>query len=156
MPIIKRVPAPQYSASKAISVVKELLTEHGITEVLPTDNGPQFANELFTEVATGWKFDHNTSSPRNPRSNGQTEAAVKTVKGLLTHAKCSGQDAYLALLAYCSMPIDAHLHSPAEMLYQQVLCTTVPQWIRQTDPHANTECDHLNQHATQSAEYHDQ
>ena len=88
------------------------------------------------------------SSPRNPRSNGQAEAAVKTVKGLLTHAKCSGQDRYLALLAYHSTPIDAHLHSPTEMLYQQVLCTNVPQWIRCNDPYANTEHDHLNQHTT--------
>ena len=55
-----------------------------------------------------------------------------------------------------SMPIDAHLHSPAKMLYQQIICTTVPQQIRHTDPHADAEHDHLNQCATQSAEYHDQ
>ena len=97
---------------------KELFAEHGIPEVLPTDNGSQFANALFTEFATDQKFDHNNSSPRNPRSNGQAEAAMKTVKGLLTCAKCSGQDPYLALLAYHSTPNDAHLHSPTEMLYQ--------------------------------------
>ena len=92
MPIIRRIPASKCNASKTISVLKELFTEHGIPGILSTDNCPQFANELFTEFATGWKFDHNTISPRNPRSNGQAEAAVKTVKGLLTHAKCSGQD----------------------------------------------------------------
>ena len=118
MPIIKRIPVSQCNASKTISVLKELFAEHGIPEVLHTNNGPQFANALFIEFATDWKFDHNTGSPRNPTSNGQAEAAVKTVKGLLNHAKCSGQDPYLALLAYHSMPIDAHLHSPAEMLYQ--------------------------------------
>ena len=75
-----------------ISVLKELFTEHGIPVVFHTDIGPQFANALFTEFATDWKFDHNTSLPRNPRSNGQAEAAMKTVKGLLIHAKCSGQD----------------------------------------------------------------
>ena len=128
----------------------------GHPEVLHIDNVSQFANALFTKFATDWKFDNNTSSPRNPTSNGQTEAAMKTVKELLTHAKCSGQDPYLALLAYWSTPIDAHLCSPTEMLYQQALCTTVPQWIRHTDPHANAECDNLNQHATQSKEYHDQ
>ena len=45
---------------------------------------------------------------------------------------------------------------PVEMLYQQALCTTVPQWIRHTDPQADTECDHLNQYTTESAEYYDQ
>ena len=54
------------------------------------------------------------------------------------------------------MPIDAHLHSPAELLYQWVLCTTVPQQIRHTDPNAEAECECLNQCAAQSAEYHDQ
>ena len=63
----------------------------------------------------------NTCSPRNPRSNGQAEAAIKTVKGLLTHAKYSGQDPYLAVLTYHSRPIKAHLHWLVEMLYQQVL-----------------------------------
>ena len=156
MPIIRRNPASQCNVSKTISVLKELFAEHSIPEVLHTDNGPQFANALFKKFATDWKFDHNTSSPMNPWSNGQAEAAMKTVKGLLTHSKCSGQDPYLALLEYHSIPINAHLHSPAEMLYQQVLCTTVPQWIRHTDPHANIECDHLNQCATQSIEYHNQ
>ena len=118
MPIIRRIPASQCNASKTISVLKELFTEHVIPEVLCTDNNPQFANALFTKFATDWKFDHNTSSPKNPRSNGQAEAVMKTVKGLLTHAKCSGKHPHLALLAYGSIPIDAHLHSPAEMLYQ--------------------------------------
>ena len=118
MPIIRRIPASQCNAPKNISVLKELFAEHGIPEVLHTNNGPQFANALFNKFATDWKFDHNTSSPRNPRSNGQAEAAIKTVKGLLTHAKCSGQDPYLALLAYHSTPVNGHLHLPAEMLYQ--------------------------------------
>ena len=66
------------------------------------------------------------------RSNGQAKAAMKVVKGLLTHAKYP----YLALLAYRSTPIDAHLHSPAEMLSQRVIRTTVPQRIRHKDPQA--------------------
>ena len=45
----------------------------------------------------------------------------KLTKGLLTHAKYSGQGPYLALLAYRSTPIDAHLRSPAEMLYQRAI-----------------------------------
>ena len=80
MPIVRRIPASQCNLSKTISVLKELFAEHGIPEVLHTDNGPQLANALFTEFATDWKFDHNTSSPRNPRSNDQAEVAMKTVK----------------------------------------------------------------------------
>ena len=81
MPIIRRIPTSPGNASKTFSVLKELFAEHDIPEILCTDNGPQFANALFTEFATDWKFDHNTSSPRNPRSNGQPEATMKTVNG---------------------------------------------------------------------------
>ena len=118
MPIVRRIPASQCNAFKTISVLKELFAEHGIPEVLHADNVLQFVNALFTRFATYWKFDHNTSSHRNPRSNGQAEAAMKTVKGLLTHAKCSGQDPYLALLAYHSMSINAYLRSHVEILYK--------------------------------------
>ena len=105
--------------------LKHARHEHGIPETVRSDNGPQFASP-FTEFAKKWNFDHTTSSPRNPRNNGQAEATVKVTKGLLTCAKYSGQDPYLALLAYRSTPINAHLHSPAEMLYQRAIHTTVP------------------------------
>ena len=155
MPFVRRIPSSQCNAAKTISVLKELFSEHGIPETIRSDNGPQFASHQFTEFAKEWNFDHTTSSPRNPRSNGQAEAAVKITKGLLTHAKYSGQDPYLALLAYRSTPIDAHLHSPAEMLYQRAIRTTVPQRIRHKDPQAAADQDHLNDCATQSAAYHD-
>ena len=136
-------------------MLKDLFSEHGIPETIRSDNGPQFASHQFTEFTKEWNFDHTTSSPRNPRSNGQAKAAVKITKGLLICAKYSGQDPYLALLAYRSTPIDAHLRSPAEMLYQRAMRTTVPQRIRHKDPQAAADRDHLNDHATQSAAYHD-
>ena len=149
------MPPSQCNAAKTISVLKELFYEHGIPETLRSDNRPQFTSHLFTEFTKEWNFDHNTSSLRNPGSNGQAEAAVKIIKGLLTHAKYSGQDPYLALLAHRSMPIDAHLHSPSELLYQRTIHTTLPQRIHHKDPHAVDDHDQLSQCATQSAEYHD-
>ena len=72
-------------------MLNELFSEHGIPETLRSDNGPQFANHIFAEFTKEWNFDHNSSSPRNPRSNGQAEVTVKTVKGLITKAKYSEQ-----------------------------------------------------------------
>ena len=155
MPIVRKMPTSQCNSAKTITVLKELFAEHGIPEEIRSDNGPQFASHLFAEFTKDWNIKHSTSSPRNPRSNGQAESAVKIVKGLLTHAKCSGQDPYLALLAYRSTPVDSHLRSPAEMLYQRALRTTVPQRIRHKDPYAAAECESLEECATQSAADHD-
>ena len=41
------------------------------------------------------------------------------------------------------------------MLYQHALCTTVPQHICHTNPHATADCDHLDQCASLSAANHD-
>ena len=70
-------------------------------------------------------------------------------------SKYSGQDPYLALLAYCSTPMDAYMHSPGEMLYQHSLHTAVPQHICHTDPHATADCDHLDQCASLGTANHD-
>ena len=155
MPIVRKMPTSQCNSAKTITVLKELFAEHGIPEEIRSDNGPQFASHLFAEFTKDWNIKHSTSSPRNPRSNGQAESAVKIVKGLLTRAKCSGQDPYLALLAYRSTPVDSHLRSPAEMLYQRALRTTVPQRIRHKDPYAAAERERLEERATQSAADHD-
>ena len=120
MPFIRKIPPSQCNAAKTIALLQEMFSEHWIPETVRSNNGPQFASHQFTEFAKEWNFDHTTSSPRNPRSNGQAEATVKVTKGLLTHAKYSGQDPYLALLAYRSTPIDANLHPPAEMLYPKL------------------------------------
>ena len=148
MPIVRKIPTSQCNSAKTITVLKELFAEHGIPEEIRSDNGSQFASHLTKD----WNIKHSTSSPRNPRSNGQAESAVKIIKGLLTHAKCSGQDPYLALLAYRSTPVDSHL--PAEMLYQCALCTTMPQRVRHKDPYAAAECERLEECATQSTANH--
>ena len=135
--------------------LKEIFAEHGIPQSIRSDNGPQFSSHLFKEFAEEWNFTHHTSSPTNPHSNGQAESAVKIIKGLLTRLRCAGEDPYLALLAYRSTPVDSHLRSPGEILYQCVLHTTVPQRIKHQDPHASAECEWLEDRAAQSAANHD-
>ena len=117
MPFVCRIPPSQCNAAMTTSTLKELFAEHGIPESLCSDNGPQFASTLFVEFAADWNFNHCTSAPTNPHSNGQATVAVKIIKGLLTWSKYSGQDPYLALLAYHSTSMDAPMHSPSEMLY---------------------------------------
>ena len=88
----------QLSPTRSVDVVKHLKSIF-IPEILVTDNGPQFAD--MTAFPTVYKFEHATSSPRYPQSNGKAERAVQTIKNLLKKAT----DSVRALLAYRSTPL---------------------------------------------------
>ena len=63
-----------------------MFARHGIPEVLRSDNSPQYVSHEFAEFAKAYGFQHITSSPRFPQSNGEAERMVKTIKGLVnTH-----------------------------------------------------------------------
>ena len=91
----------QLSCTNSSSVIKSLKNQfasHGIPDTLYSDNGPLFASRRLKEFESTWHFDHQTSSPHYPQSNGRIENAVKTAKKFLIKAKASGQDLYLAIL----------------------------------------------------------
>lgn len=71
-------------------------------------------------------FQHITSSPRYPQSNGFIGRQVQTVKHTLDKAKKSGQDPHMSLPCLRSTPVDSQLPSPAELLYQRKLQSNLP------------------------------
>ena len=51
--------------------LKTMFSCFGIPEILVTDNGPQFSSNEFQVFAKSWSFNHVTTSPRYPQSNGK-------------------------------------------------------------------------------------
>ncbi|PIK33582.1 hypothetical protein BSL78_29605 [Apostichopus japonicus] len=93
--IIRKIPG-NCSSHAVIIAMKQVFSEHGKPEKVVSDNGPQFASELFKQFASGWSFDHVTSSPRRPQGNGFIERQVRTAKSILTKAKQSNTDIHMA------------------------------------------------------------
>ena len=73
----------QTTSSRVIETLAVLLAEHGSPAVLYSDNGPQYSSREFKRFAEQFGFEHRTSSPLHPRSNGIAERHVRTVKALV-------------------------------------------------------------------------
>ena len=80
------------SSSTIINRLKGIFDEHGIPERLISDNGPQYSSEEFRVFSARYGFDHVTSSPLYPRSNGFIQRTVQTVKKIFTKTKKGGGD----------------------------------------------------------------
>ena len=63
----------EFSSKEIISIIKQIFAEQGVLERLISDNGPHFSFQQFREFAKGWDFEHITSSPKYPQSNGMAE-----------------------------------------------------------------------------------
>ena len=133
MILIQCFPSSQSNTVKVVSLLKEMFSEHGIPKVLCSNNGPQYVSVQFTEFCTSWGITHKTSSPHYPQWNGFTEACIKSMKHALQCAKYSSADPQLALLVLQATPINTKLPSPAELLYQHKIRTTIPARICNTD-----------------------
>ena len=99
------------TTADTITAIKMQISRHGLPEKLRTDNAPNYSSREFQQFCKDYDIEHVTSSPNYPKSNGESERAVQTVKRLW--AKCN--DKYMALLDYRTTPLDSCGLSPAQL-----------------------------------------
>ena len=102
-------------------MLKIMFSRYGIPDQIISDNGPQFASSEFATFAKQWGFEHVTSSPRYPQSNGKAKNAVKTIKMLFSKCQDSGQLEYLTLLDWRNTPSEGMETSPAHVFLKGVV-----------------------------------
>ena len=68
------------TAEDVILLTKGIFARHGIPEVVVSDNGPQYSSEAYAEFARHYQFEHVTSSPRYPQSNGEANGRFRQLK----------------------------------------------------------------------------
>ena len=104
------------STSKiVINRLSEAFSMFGIPERLYSDNGPQYSSPEFAKFASSWGFQHVTSSPHYPQSNGFIERHVQTIKTIIQKAESLPK----ALLSWRNTPIDIETPSPLYTLTHQ-------------------------------------
>ncbi|XP_064482841.1 uncharacterized protein K02A2.6-like [Ornithodoros turicata] len=120
---------PPTTSGQVITALKSFLARFGIPDVRRTDNGPQFCSSEFASFARSYGFRHETSSPRYPRSSGEAERMVRTVKDVMKKSN----DVLLALLSYRNSPVPTGL-SPAQLLMGRRFNTRLPVLPDTLDP----------------------
>ena len=111
------------TSNAVITATKSVFSRYGVPELLMTDNGPQYVCAAFRQFAEEYNFEHTTSSPHFPQSNGQAERAVQTVKRILSRS----EDPFLALMTYRATPLPWCGYSPAQLLMGRNIRTNIPQ-----------------------------
>ena len=72
---------PNKTAMTVVNTIFEkLILEHGIPEVLLSDNGKEFTNDTFAYVCQEFYTEQDFTSPYKPRSNGKMENFIKFLK----------------------------------------------------------------------------
>ena len=146
------------SSRTVIDKLKEVFSRFGIPDVLYSDNGPRYLSEEFQKFSREWGFNHVTSSPYYPQSNGLAERAVRSAKDLLEKCRKDGTDINLALLNQRNTPRDNVLGSPAQRLMSRRLKSTIPcpgDLLKCEQINGSLVKDRLNQKRQQQNKFYD-
>ena len=147
------------TSERIIESCKSQFARHGIPVELITDNGPQFSSIKFKEFAKTYSFQHTTSSPHYPQSNGKAEKAVQIAKNLIKKTTADKQDIYLALLDIRNTPASGGIGSPAQRLMGRRTNTLIPTARSLLQPQIidpQQVLQHMQQSKRKQKEYYDQ
>ena len=140
------------AGSDVILALKSIFSVHGIPRSIMTDNMP-FNSLAMREFADEWGFSIMTFSPPYPRSNGIVERYVETIKQCMRKSEDTGEDIYPSLLAYRQTPVTGCVYSPAEMLFNRCLRSSLPATSKTLAPSTIQPFELLRQHQRLTKEH---
>ena len=114
------------NSESIINALKEQFCRHGIPRYVVSDNGPQFSSREYHAFAIEFNFTPVYTSPYHPKSNGQVERYVRTIKSMINKSCEENQDIQLALLNYRNTTIPHLQASPAQLLMSRNLRSKIP------------------------------
>ena len=114
---------PDTLATTVVSLTKNVFARFGIPKSIVSDDS-QFVSQEYKLFSQQWDFNHRTSSPEYPKSNGFIERTIQTVKRSLKKAMVNKEDPALALLALRTTPGKDNT-TPARKLMGRTLRTNL-------------------------------
>ena len=114
------------TSQEVINKMRVQFARYGIPAELVSDNASQFASEEFQNFLNDWGITHTTSSPLYPKANGKAEAAVKTLKHIMTKCSMERTNVYYAILELRNTPRQDTGLSPNQMMFGRSTRTKLP------------------------------
>lgn len=114
-----------YNSETVTTHLKSIFSRHGIPQKVISDNGPPFNSDKFKSFSIDWCFEHITTSPYYPQSNGLVERHIGIVKQIFKKCEMSQTDPYIGILTYRNTP-KGDLPSPSELLMSRKLRSKIP------------------------------
>ena len=124
-----------------IKELKAIFARLAFPDTLVTHNGLQFLPGEFSVFSRTWMFEHKTSSPAYPQSNGKAETAVKIVQNFFAKCKAAGASEFQALLDWHNTPTAGIGTSPTQCLMGRSSKTLLPVAGSLLQPNFPTEED---------------
>ena len=119
------------SAQATIPKLDKIFATFGVPEVVRSDNGPPFNSRDFAKFAEYLGFHHRKITPLWPRSNGEVERLMRTLKKTYRTAKAQGtswkQSVYQFLRNYRATPHSTTGLAPATVLFGRPIKTRLPE-----------------------------
>jgi len=112
---------PNKLSETIVTHTKKIFSIFGIPNIVVSDNEPEYIGSPYKQFATQWDFEHITSSPRYPQSNGKIERTIQHVKRTLKKSLENSEDIYLALLNIRTTQGPDNTAPPATQLFQRTI-----------------------------------
>ena len=141
---------PSANSANTIHSLRTMFSTHGLPEVIVSDNGAPFVSAEFLAM-NGIR--HTTTPPYHPKSNGQVERAVQTLKKALKKSTDSSLQTQLPrfLFKYRITPHATTGILPSELLMKRHLRSHLDLLLPnfQVQQKHEKQKDHHDQHSKQ-------
>ena len=118
------------TTENVIESLDEIFSRHGLPLTLSSDNGPQFASEMFRQYLSDHGIKHRRVTPLWPQANGEIERQNRSLLKRMRIAQAEGKDwkkeVRTYLTAYRATPHTTTGVSPAELLFGRKMRTKLP------------------------------
>ena len=138
-PIAKAIPDKE-ATTVANAIFEKLILEHGMPEILLSNNGKEFTNDTLAYVCQEFNIEQHFTSSYTPRSNGKTENFCKFLRASirkLCQEDTAAWDQVLdqMLFAYRCRPHISMGEAPYTLLYNRDSPLPVQKLIKCIEPY---------------------